>query len=126
MTDTNKAFKVASILTDHSIAIRISKEEAAECDISIGDKAKIVLQRIDIKDPDGDGILGSYTTYKDTLEVTEIADKYIVATKIIHKSPVLPIQIGGTREVGKIELSSSSKIATDKTIKVGDLVDFFG
>ena len=96
-----KYFKVISILDNHSIAIGMSAEEAEKLNIRAGSDAYVVAKEIEITDPDTHKKLGEYTFYKDHLEVSNISENFIVATKYVKKN-LSPISFGVESELGNI------------------------
>ncbi len=121
-----KDFKVISILDNHSIAIGISAEEADNLNIRAGSDACIVAKEIEITDPDTHKKLGNYTFYKDHLEVSDIFENFIVATKYVKKN-LSPISFGVKSELGNINAENpqyNENIDDNAIIKVGDKVIF--
>ncbi|MGO2063374.1 MAG: hypothetical protein ACTH1K_00625 [Latilactobacillus curvatus] len=119
--------RVAAILTDSSIAIAAEKEFLDAKKIVRGDRVKIVSHRVNIKDPSNpEKELGSYTIYKDTLEITEIREHFIVATKYTRTGSTMALQISGKKELGRIKYSSKNNVRQNNLIAIGDEVDFFG
>ncbi|MCC4470058.1 hypothetical protein LMB52_09460 [Limosilactobacillus reuteri] len=121
-----KDFKVISILDNHSIAIGISAEEADNLNIRAGSDAYIVAKEIEITDPDTHKKLGNYTFYKDHLEVSDIFENFIVATKYVKKN-LSPISFGVKSELGNINAENpqyNENIDDNAIIKVGDKVIF--
>lgn len=121
-----KDFKVISILDNHSIAIGISAEEADNLNIRAGSDAYIVAKEIEITDPNTHKKLGNYTFYKDHLEVSDIFENFIVATKYVKKN-LSPISFGVKSELGNINAENpqyNENIDDNAIIKVGDKVIF--
>ena len=120
------SFKVAAILDIHTIAIKISKQETEKMKISVGDHVKVVANRLDIFDPDDEEeTLGSYTTYKESLEVTDIQEKFLVAKKYKRSKSALTFSLNGSKELASINADYDGDAYADDTIYVGDEVDFF-
>ncbi|MCP0886972.1 hypothetical protein LB941_06445 [Ligilactobacillus sp. WILCCON 0076] len=124
----NKEYKVATIIDRYSVAINIAKDEIESLGVGKGDVAKIVQKKVEIKDPETQNILGTYTIYKESLEISDIQDNFIIATNYGYKDGN-PLTFALTNSKKKIALNVDklSPIDTekDRQIKVGDIVDFF-
>ena len=121
-----KYFKVISILDNHSIAIGMSAEEAEKLNIRAGSDAYVVAKEIEITDPDTHKKLWEYTFYKDHLEVSNISENFIVATKYVKKN-LSPISFGVESELGNINAENpqyNENAGDNSIIKVGDKVVF--
>ena len=122
-----KEYKVAAILDPHSVAINMTKQEAEKYKIVKGNIAKIISKKISINDPDNKGTsLGEYTLYKDSLEITEMDENFLVAKKFYKETNnSFPLSLGSQKKVGNLALSKAEELSPDPIIHIGDQVDFF-
>ncbi|EPC96225.1 hypothetical protein Lpp27_10881 [Lacticaseibacillus paracasei subsp. paracasei CNCM I-4648] len=121
--------KIAAIIDDHRIAIKVDPKLVENGAVSVGDKVWIISKTVDIPDPDDEKKnLGSFTDYKDHLEVTSVTPKYIIATKYVNSGSALTISISGKKELGALDTGffTDQQILSkeDKVIHIGDLVEF--
>jgi hypothetical protein len=122
--------KIAAIIDDHRIAIKVDPNVIKDEKVSIGDNAWIISKTTNIPDPDDESkTLGSFTDYKDHLEVTSVETNYVIATKYVNSGSALTISISGKKEFGTLDSGFIGKddpvIKTgDRVIHVGDMVEF--
>jgi hypothetical protein len=114
MDTEDNIYKVVSIISTHSIAIKIPERL-----VSDGDVFKVIGTKVKIQDPDSGEMLGNYTIYKDAFEVTEVYEKFCIATKFKHDNQ-FQISIIGKKTLGRINTDYSDIPEYDEDIKVGD------
>jgi hypothetical protein len=114
MDTEDNIYKVVSIISNHSIAIKIPEGLVSE-----GDIFKVIGTRIKIQDPDSGELLGNYTIYKDSFEVTEVYEEFCIATKFEHENQ-FQISIIGKKKVGRINADYSDIPDYNEVITVGD------
>lgn len=123
-----KEYKIASIIDRYSVAINITKKELKELGCDKGDTVKIIQKKVTIVDPDTKKVLGVHIVYKESLEISDIQDNFIIATKYGYKDNS-PITFSLTNSKKKIALNVSDLLPkdteVDRQIKTGDKVHFF-
>jgi hypothetical protein len=123
-----KNYKITNIIDRYSVAINITKDELEGLGLSKGDIAKIVQKTIEIKDPETHESLGIHTLYKESLEISDIQEKFIIATNYKYKNNTpLTFALTNTKQKTALNIDSHLPVETekDRQINIGDKVDFF-
>ena len=126
MTKDKVVGKVIEIPNDKTLII--SKEEKNS--LSIGDNLQICEESNDIKNFDNE-IIGKFYFIKDTVEVTEVYDKYVICKKLTRRntSPITNMNnlFKDSIEIVEDKLNVNDKdnkkvTIKNKEISIGDVV----
>ena len=126
MTKDKVVGKVIEIPNDKTLII--SKEE--KISLSIGDNLQICEESNDIKNFDNE-IIGKFYFIKDTVEVTEVYDKYVICKKLTRRntSPITNMNnlFKDSIEIVEDKLNVNDKdnkklTIKNKEISIGDVV----
>lgn len=126
MTKDKVVGKVIEIPNDKTLII--SKEE--KISLSIGDNLQICEESNDIKNFDNE-IIGKFYFIKDTVEITEVYDKYVICKKLTRRntSPITNMNnlFKDSIEIVEDKLNVNDKdnkklTIKNKEISIGDVV----